>query len=246
MKRLLSLILCLCMLSMGAVAFADGSQSVTTDENGDLTNASASISITAVATNKSEEAEDTVYSVEIVWGDMQWAYGFSGKTTVAKWNPEEHTYEYYEKNSENEATGDKLDSSKQGWYLVNEATALTNKGANAIKLTTQDAVMVFNHSNKPVDVAISKTDESNKPENITVGDFAASTGVKTQNKEGKYELARGEKDRVYDKDNSTCVGGTITVSGTPGESDLNGVTPVTLAKVSVTISKHTEAAVDGE
>lgn len=245
MKRLISLILCLCMLSMGAVAFAaDNKMTETATDDTDF-GEGASIDITAVATNKSEDAENTVYSVEIVWGDMQWAYGFSGKTTVARWNPVTHTYDYYKKDSDTgETTDNKLDSTAQDWYLKNEATALTNTGAEEIELTTQNAVMVFNHSNKPVDVAISKTDEDDKPDTITVNNFTASKGVTTANDDGKYELARGEKKVVYSATNSTCVGGTIKVTGTPDESDLDEETPITLAKVSVTISKHTAAVVE--
>lgn len=230
-KRFLSLVLCLCLMSMATVALAESK----IFDNSAITegNASQEINITAVAVSTSEENAATVYSVEIVWGDMKFAWGYSSETTTATWNPETHTYTYESKTDDEDA--------KEGWYMLNETTALSHTGAEELGLTTQDAVLVFNHSNAKVDVAITTEDVTSDADVDTLdATFNASNDTVAEEGTGDntWTLKEGTVGTVYANDGSS-VAGTVSI-------DKDMTTPesyeeaVTIAKLTVTISAHTE------
>lgn len=260
MKRILAMMLCLSLLCMGAVAIAEeegetiASNPITyPDGSMDFDDAeSATVNITAIATSTSLKETPDVYSVEIVWGDMQFAYGYGAKETVAKWNPEKHIYEYFEKDSDVEA--------KTGWYMLNEDEDLENDGAKAIGLTTQDAVMVFNHSNQPVDVAIA-IEQGSAIEALSAKFTSNATGAvneteDTDNNTKSYELKKATESVMNNEgeyttdnrwvDDGSCVFGQISITGMTDNVELPEDNAVTIASMTVTISKHADAEADDE
>ena len=234
-KRFLSLVLCLCLMSMATVALAD----TTTFDHDAITGneASETIDITAVAVSTSEENAETIYSVEIVWGDMKFAWGYSSETTTATWDPETHTYSYESKTDNEDA--------KEGWYMLNETTALKHDGAEELGLTTQDAVLVFNHSNAKVDVAITTEDEKSEADvDALTATFNVSndTVAEAGTEDNTWTLKEGTVGDIFANDGSS-VAGTVSIDKemTSPESYEEAVT---IAKLTVTISAHTET--DGE
>lgn len=223
-KRFLSLVLCMCMLCTAGVALADNE--VTYPENQTTTfNTPVDVEITAIAKNTAVEDAEDVYSVEIVWGDMKFAYGYSSESTTAEWDPATHTYKM--------TTEDGNDATK-GWYMLNESTSLTNTGAVELGLTTQDAVLVFNHSNKPVDVKIAIEDitaDGGDTEELKAK-FATTGGETTSTDGSTYTLSAGVEQDVYNKDTASVYG---KVSMESDKTEYTTSTPI--AKLNVTISK---------
>ena len=90
-KRFLSLVLCLCMMCTASVAFA--ADEVTYPEGTTTFGTEVGVNITAIATDTAVTNAADVYSVEIVWGDMKFAWGRGSEEYPATWNPATHQYE---------------------------------------------------------------------------------------------------------------------------------------------------------
>lgn len=263
-KRFISLILCLCMLCMGTIALADDTPAPVTTDVVDLDSApdhdpaeadnmgdlgkGYSTDITAIAENDTETVTPIKYSVEIVWGDMQFAWGYV-YTEEEIWDPETHTYKTV-------TIGDDGFNGTKDWYMVNndEGDALKNAGAVAMDLTTQDAVLVFNHSNAPVDAKID-IDNSANTDAINAAGIDASFNVastKAPNKNtntGAYQLNYGTEGKPF-ADDGTSIMGTISLTKPEGQDAIDALeaalgatdenpTAKVVAKLTVTISKST-------
>ena len=95
---------------------------------------------------------ENAYSTEIVWGDLEFAWGsYGGQNQV--WDPENHVLSV------------STDDVQQGWYLKNEAR-LSGPGATVVGNPDHSHILVFNHSCYGIQVAASMRD-SNTNDNIT-------------------------------------------------------------------------------
>lgn len=232
MKRFLSLVLCLCLMCTASIAFA-ATETQEPDESGAFEG--ATVPITAIAKSTAIDQNDAVYSVEIVWGDMKFAYGYSAETTTAVWVPSEHAYTVYENDENGEVTEN---VASKGWYMLNEETKLNV--ANSAKLDdnddfildTQDAVMVFNHSNRAVDVKIEVEEEETTPEDLTAEFTKAGNAAASATAENTWALTAGTENNVY-ADDGSCVIGTVKIK----ESEMTSTTTLTVAKLNITITK---------
>ena len=229
-KRLLSLALCLCLLSTATVAFA-ANESQSPDETTGLF-AGKSVDITAIAKNTAIENAPDVYSVEIVWGDMAFAWGYEDPTandpaaSAAVWNPATHQYEI---------NGTAVTAGDKAWYMPN-TEALTvvygdklEQGDTFVK-TTQDSVMVFNHSSLPVDVAIAIDNTADDVDAIATAGIDASFVRAEVNKQ--LGVTVGD---VYAEDSSLV--NQVKLSEPTDESVLPTDAPKVVAALNVTISK---------
>lgn len=231
-KRFLSLVLCLCLLGMASVAFADTDVQTPNPDNF----AGKELDITAVATNTAEESTTTVYSVEIVWGDMQFAYGYSSAVSEMQWNPETHMYDIPV------VKGTGAEANK-GWYMLNEDTpvAVTNpkQTDDSFIPTTQDSIMVFNHSNATVDVEIKTSDVPDTASLTATVAANADCSANTTDITGGFSctLSKGADGDIYKNDGS-CVYGTVSINGVISVENADAYSSeVTIAKLTVTISK---------
>ena len=101
--------------------------------------------------NLSSEIEGA-YSAEIIWGDMEFAWGITGGEGQV-WDAASHTLSM---NTEGQQTG---------WYLMNPAP-LSGAGPTAVGNPDHSHVLVFNHSFYAIQVAANMQD-SNLEDNIT-------------------------------------------------------------------------------
>ena len=234
-KRFLSLVLCLCLLSTATVALADNE--VTYPDGQTNFDNEVGVNITAIAKDTSITNADDVYSIEIVWGDMKFAYGYGSGTTTATWNPETHEYEVTNTSDNSEAT--------KGWYMLNEGTEVKPSSTNFdLSAGTQDTVMVFNHSNQPVNAKIVITDEIDS-ENLTATFTKSSGSELVEGSSDTYALEAGVEKDPYNADKANVIG---KVSIT--QESMTSTTELTIAKLNVTISKpattNTETPEQGE
>lgn len=241
-KRFLSMVLCLCLLCTASVALADNEVDLPDDKTANL-GTENSVNITAVAVESPDVTQVDVYSIEVVWGDMQFAYGYT-KNTTKTWDPDTHEFIYTVTGSTNEATED--------WYMVNESKALELDAANDVGLTTQNAVMVFNHSSQPVDVKIAIDDvddvETEGAFNLTATftkkeDNAAQAHATEQY---TWVLKEGKIGDRYENDGS-CVMGTVKINEKPeGDDVATYKSAIPIAKLSVTVSKPASTTTGGD
>lgn len=118
---------------------------------------------------------ENAYSAEIIWGDMEFAWGsYGGQNQV--WDPENHVLSV------------STEDVQQGWYLKNPAK-LSGQGATAVGNPDHSHVLVFNHSCYGIQVAASMRD-NNLNDNITpalnlVPDYGVGRDA------NKYEHIRG-------------------------------------------------------
>lgn len=103
--------------------------------------------VTAYVQDSADGEIQGAYSAEIIWGDMEFAWG-GGKT----WDPASHTL--IESPSGENA----------GWYLLN-SSRLSGPGPNAVGNPDHSHVLVFNHSYYGIQVEASMED-SNLDDNV--------------------------------------------------------------------------------
>ena len=116
------------------------------------TPASTSRQVKGVLADDLRIETENAYSTEIVWGDMEFAWGsYGGQNQV--WDPENHVLSVNTEEVQN------------GWYLLNEAK-LSGAGATAVGNPVHSHVLVFNHSCYGIQVAATMRD-SNTNDNIT-------------------------------------------------------------------------------
>lgn len=140
-----------------------------------------------------------VYKVEIEWGDMQFAIG--DMTDGLKiWNPKNHTYRW---------TGEQPGADE--YYLVNAETYLGEGKAyaeTAITNTehrTQAHIVMFNHSNAPVDVQ------------VDLSEVAVDTVTMSLIGEADYGISTVETEALEDKGTGTSSYDVIMQAGVVGE-----------------------------
>jgi len=225
-KKLISLLLCLCIFSSLAVsAFAE---TKVIDDTGFDT--PYGVDITAIAKNSDGTKTNHVYSVEIAWGNMQFAWGYVN-SKESTWDPENHKWVETEIADENNT---------KEWYLVDD-TGFTLEDT-AADLTTNDAVLVFNHSSLPVDAQIAVTDEADVAS--IIASFNANGGVTANAETGKYNLVAAANESAYhdftNNANAMVYGKVSLADPTPKQEALIPTNnAVTVAKLNVTISKPT-------
>ena len=232
-KRFMSALLCLCMLGglLAATTFADP-VFVTADdfdENGIYT---TETDIFAVAMDGDGTVKNDAYKVEIVWGDMAFAWA-TEVTETQVWQPATHTYDIQTVHGES------------AWRLVDEDTALTlSRDADGaytdiVTGTKQSNVLLFNHSSKPVDanVSIVAADaDSNITPSISDANFGAAGAVA---EDGSIDFALNYDEvggTIYSKDNGTAAAVTVALEGAPKEGLLNKTAPTHVATVTVQLS----------
>lgn len=237
-KKLISLALCLCLLSsMAVAAFADGEISYPTNQTGNFDTAYG-VDITAIASDSTATAQKHAYSVEIIWGDMKFAWGYSAAKETT-WDPETHTW--------SEETNIDLDNATKEWRLLTE-TALTADGAVAAGLTTNDAVLIFNHSSLPVlaNIAIDNTDttvDTIPGAGITAGFTATSANNIPDVTTGNYTLVAAAADSArHDLTNNAnaMVYGKVSLTD-PTDPTQIPENEAAVAKLNITISKPADA-----
>ena len=259
-KRLITVFLILCMLmsifSASAFAteatidvdiYADGSTSKTTEEDKALPYSNNSIDVTAKAQNEAPNAS-AVYEVELVWGDMAFAWGThdtageeNGQDYTLTWNPETHKYE---------DNGDEALTKEAGWYLISEETlTLPERGvddavesaSSVVTTAKNDNVLIFNHSNAAVKAEITvnedTTDGSSEYDadtKLTNVSGYASTDSTTSDTSIIYELPAAKLSDIYNNDTTAVVQVAPTKTDVDAE-DLKDVK--TIATITVTISQ---------
>lgn len=235
MKKIISMLLCVCLLSsMAVMAFADGEVSYPTGKTGNF-DTPYSVDITAIASNSTATAQNHNYSVEIIWGDMAFAWGYTA-AKESTWDPDTHTW--------SEATNIDTSTATKAWRLVTE-TALTDPGAVAANLTTNDAVLVYNHSSLPVlaKIEIDNTDATTDViyEAGITANFTATSANSTTDASGNYTLVAAAVDSArHDLTNNknAMVYGQVSLTNPTDESKILE-TVSNVAKLNVTISKPT-------
>ena len=277
-KRFMAALLCLCLLTgvWTAAAYATdleggdaivmpstGSGSPLTVDNIEATTGegydvfdtandiaySKSIDIYAQAIDTAIENAGTVYKVEIVWGDMAFAWGADDKITKT-WNPTDHSYS----NDANQR--------EKGWYLLDKENALTklayNDGSysNILSGTAQNYVVMFNHSNAAVNANVKLTEiyqgaeDTTNIDLITASLLPAAFGVTgTGAANGGYDYALSydtESGVIYSTTNDTAAAAYVELTGQPNDGVLNASAPTTVAKITVTLSIPQETTPDPE
>lgn len=252
-KRIMAALLCLSLLTGTAAVYAEeetgttaasGSEKVDnlgTEGNkqfDEINYTSDSIEINAVAMQESPSLEhEHVYQVEIVWGDMAFAYGATDEITKT-WKPENHTYT------------DNADEREKKWYLVDEESALTTlqldaEGTYASTILTgtkQNHVVLINHSDNTVvaNVKIEKNadftfaDDSQIAPTITqdVETFAKqntatedSANAESVNVELGYDKDTDRDgvgdDGLYSTENKSIAMFKVDMTGEPADGELN-------------------------
>ena len=188
-----------------------------------------------------------VYQVELVWGDMAFAYG-KADAIYQKWNTEKHKYE---PDTETAAQRD------VEWYLINKGTPLKpkyydeTKHKTVLASTDQNYVVMFNHSDMPVNANVFLTDvnapdASAADDNIlavlkTNDDFGADvTNSATAGYDYALAAAAANSD-IYANNNAAAA---LYVEmdgskGAPTTNALNDTNNRTVAKITVTFSLPT-------
>ena len=299
-KRFMAALLCLCLLTGGAVAAAttanenetqtgnaavsggatgggtdtDGADAAATQTGGwviadnlgstadeeyvlfDTTAAEAaystSVDIYAQAIDTAYTNADRAYKVELVWGDMAFAWGATDAITKT-WTPSDHSYD------------DNKDSRKEEWYLISDA-ALTRLEYNdeagtydsILTGTQQNYVLMFNHSNAAVNANVkiteiyqgaededtAATDSDNITATIAPVESFGVAGTENET-EGGYDFALDfddETEVIYSGTNGTAGAACVTLANEPAENVLNETTSTTVARITV---KITIPAADG-
>lgn len=115
----LALVLTLCMT---ATAFADAKvETIPKNQDIDVT-----------GTYSDTHTSDTVYSVDISWGEMSFTYSITG---AAKWNPATHKYDTAGENAGWGATGNIITTVNHSNKAVNVAFAFAKDETNAPNVT---------------------------------------------------------------------------------------------------------------
>ncbi len=174
----------------------------TIDEETGAVNFGDTTSIPVYAILQNVDQDDSIkYSVEIVYGDMQFAWGFS-EESGGVWNPETHQYETTEGDGSTQ-------TAYKTWYLVNDAV-LTAGGAASYDMELNNShVLLVNHSNAPVQATLEITDNADinvvKAHMLSqAGALDAESSVLSDSGFGGYYskavylLARGTEDKPYD------------------------------------------------
>lgn len=182
-----------------------------------------------------------VYKVEIVWGDMAFAWGATDEITKT-WHPNEHSYT------------DDADSREKKWYLLDETTELTQLEydtdgtyASILSGTAQSYVVMFNHSDQPVNANVKITEiyqsaeDINNSDNIiaalTPVDGFGSTATTAADDSYDYLLNYDTVTGViYSKDNGTAAALSVGLDGEPVDGVLNADTNTTVARITITLS----------
>lgn len=240
-KRFLSALLCLCLLSglLAVTVFADSViadnlDTTTGDNYAEFTSDTYSkdIDIYAQALDSESTRKNDAYKVELVWGDMAFAWG-SKVTETKKWDPTTHTYEVTEAKEE------------EGWWLIDDSTELSlshdtgNAYANIVTGTKQNNVLMFNHSSKPVNANVSiAVADANSGITPSIADASFGTTGTAANNGGldfalDYDKVGGV---VYSKENATAAAVSVSLANKPAEGVLNDTTAETVAIVTVQLS----------
>lgn len=241
-KRFMSALLCLCLLSglLAATAFADSViadnlDATTGDGYAEFPADSAyqqQIDIYAQALDSDATRKNDTYKVELVWGDMAFAWG-SKVTETKKWDPTTHTYGVTE------------EKETAGWWLIDETTPLTlshdadGSYSNVVTGTKQNNVLMFNHSSKPVNANVSiALADANSGISPSIAD-ASFGAVGAAAADGSIDFAL-DYDKVggvvYSKDNATAAAVAVSLANEPADGLLNDTTPTTVAVVTVQLS----------
>lgn len=251
-KRFMAALLCLCLLTGTFTAayageiIADTLDSTTGDGYAEFdTSADEAYSMEAdiyaqAFDNAIVNAQD-VYKVEIVWGDMAFAWGATDEITKT-WQPADHTY------------SSNANDRNEEWYLISDSK-LTKLEYNTdgtydsiLTGTTQNYVLMFNHSNQPVDANVKITEiyqnaeDSSNSDNITAMltlDNAFGTTAAENAADGGYDYALSydtETGVIYSKENGTAAAAYVQLSGKPNDGVLNDTTPTTVARITITLS----------
>lgn len=269
-KKFLSILLCLCLVCAAGMATAE-----TTDET-DLNYATehepartveeapgsvdgnnvytSTAEVTVTVEEEKNDREPPEYYVEIVWGAMYFGYG-ALEEGYKMWNTETHEYEYQDKDGQ---------AAEVGWFLINEETLDDeyNEGENGVAWvhgngieTSQAHVLIFNHSNRAVNVDANIMDEAAYDEDMDaimepITEPAVSTVDVTMDGEQKATalLPRG----VHQNENiapdtrwlpETTIGFVVNMQG-----DGSGLpdTKTLVAKLNITISEADAVTEDEE
>ena len=184
-KKLIAILLTLCLLlGMTAAAFAEeitypGGTFIdqedtdgTLDTDDELDTNSTSLEVRAVLKNTDAADDPIVYNVELIWGNMLWAWGNDGGYTY--WDPVDHV----------EIT---VGNTVNGWYLLSDETLSVTynanrdfgdgetKSATVTDLGEQSDLLVFNHSNAPVDVKVTVDDSTASDQDVVISNGDTTT-----------------------------------------------------------------------
>ena len=214
---------------------------------------SKDIDISAQAFDSAIANATHVYKVEIVWGDMAFAWGATDEITKT-WHPDDHSYT------------DDADDRENKWYLLDEATELTQLEydtdgtyASVLSGTAQNYVVMFNHSDQPVNANVKITEIYQDAEDTGDADSdnitAALNPVEgfgttaTQAGDGSYDYQLSydtETGVIYSKANGTAAALSVGLDGEPADGVLNAETNTTVARITITLSIPQEAEPDIE
>ena len=212
---------------------------------------SRGIDIYAQAFDNAVANADHVYKVEIVWGDMKFAWG-STDQIVRTWQPDTHSY------TSNE------DSREEKWYLVNEGAELTKLEydangtyAGVLTGTAQNYVVMFNHSDQPVNANVqiidiyNEADDADNQDNIvpslTPVESFGTSGTQAQDGSFDFELDYdAETGVIYSTENGTAAAAYVSLSEAPADGVLNTTTDTTVARITIKLSipQQTEPDID--
>lgn len=169
-SKIAAFTLALSLCASGALAQTDNLDNFTKDIAGQATR-----KVIAVLDNREDIETANAYSAEIVWGDMQFAWGtYGGQAQV--WDPVTHQMK------------DNTEGVQQGWYLVNDSK-ITGDGADVVGNPDHSHVLVFNHSCYGIQVSATMQD-SNLNDNVTpLLNLSPEYGVGLNTE--RYDHARG-------------------------------------------------------
>ncbi len=217
----------------------------TVDEDGNVSFGDGTdIDISAILENDAN-SQGPRYTVEIVWGDMKFAWGFS-EASGGEWDVETHTY----------LTVDGSEAYKT-WYLVDDS-ALTAGGAGQVKYGWDDAapagenatditnnhVLVINHSNEAV-TCLARVEDSIANDNIVPTLTKEGNQIATSYEHAGYswlrnDLLSGDNELgvVYSSTNATHVLWRIDMTLSEGTepTGLNEKDYVTVGNIHITLS----------
>lgn len=204
-----------------------GTADVDPSDDADPNNPTA-INVTGILMDDVTTVEDTVYSVEILWGSMAFEYHTTNTEAGKTWNAATHSWEL----------NGTPESSSAEWRLrSSDALTLPGTGSTIFPNADQSYAVVFNHSNDAVDVDMAIAMYA-AGEGIDVSLANVSGGVQgTASTTGlKYQLARGVVDSVYNAATGAAAKVNLANEATNDLSE-DPAAPTSVARLNITISK---------
>lgn len=212
------------------------------DETTELSNGN---NVTLVVKDTDFADEPPVYEVELNWGDM--AFKLTRVTSRSyEWDPRTHTHHQVGATS----------TSTKGWNLVNTSELALSANPDVVILNDvqygQDHIIIFNHSNMPVEATL-QLDDASETDGVDVRLSKVEGAPASDSTTKKYTstLARGDESirqdvpnyevtesKVYNTPDAYTVA-KVTPSGTPA-TEIASDTETTIATVTITLKKATE------